>query len=31
MKCLANPDVESAVEGFVQTEPDPESRMACDC
>ena len=27
-QCLANPDVESAVEGFVQTEPNPESRMA---
>ena len=27
-QCLANPDVESAVEGFVQTGPNPESRMA---
>lgn len=28
VKCLATPDLESAVEGFVQTEPNPESRMA---
>ena len=27
-RCLSDPDLESAVEGFVQTEPNPESRMA---
>ena len=26
-RCLDNSDLESAVEGFVQTEPNPESRM----